>query len=160
MKKILKYACIGFVLGMIACTLICAVIGAPEHTLVNPALIRKMGSTGNAILIQTLLSGLYGAIIWMGILLYDVEEMPLALATLLHYLCIALPYIPLSFFLGWVNSWRQLLVIELLQLAGFFVIWLIMDHSYKKQIKELNELQEKYREKDTAGTADGVNIHA
>lgn len=159
-NKALKYACLGFVLGMIICNLIVILIGLPEFRMVSPVFEEHTGSTAIAILIQTILSGIYGMIIWLGILLYGEEELPLALATFLHYLCVALPYIPLALFLGWVETWGELVFIELFQLAGFFVIWIIMDLRYKAQVKELNELQEEYRKKENTGTSAGMNIQA
>ena len=47
--------------------------------------------------------------------------------------------------LGWVSDIGTLLIISGMQLIGFFIIWLIMYFGYKKQIRELNEMQEHFQ---------------
>ena len=41
-----------------------------------------------------------------------------------------------------------LLIISGMQLVGFFIIWLILYFGYKKQIRELNEMQEHFQNKN------------
>ena len=52
---------------------------------------------------------------------------------------------PIALLLGWVRKTETLLMISGIQLVCFFIIWLFMYFGYKKQVKELNELQEKNR---------------
>ncbi|MBR3020472.1 MAG: DUF3021 domain-containing protein [Clostridia bacterium] len=135
-----KRAGIGFLIGLAAGNLIAWFTGG---VIVSPILVERMGSETAAIVLQTLCSGLYGAITMAGTLLYDVERMPLALATGLHCLLVIGPYMPLALLLGWESDVTDILIVWCFQLAAFFIIWLVMYLRYKAEVKELNELQKK-----------------
>ena len=64
----------------------------------------------------------------------------------MELMLIILLFIPIALLLGWVSNIETLLVIFGIQLVCFFIIWLIMYAVFKKQVKELNELQEKNRD--------------
>ena len=135
-----KRAGIGFLIGLAAGNLIA---WFTDGVIVSPILVQRMGSETAAIVLQTLCSGLYGAITMAGTLLYDVERMPLALATGLHCLLVIGPYMPLALLLGWESDVTDILIVWCFQLAAFFIIWLVMYLRYKAEVKELNELQKK-----------------
>ena len=101
-----------------------------------------------AMLLQSLFSGLYGAVCFAGMSFYEIERMPLAAATALHCALIVLLFIPIALLLGWVSDIGTLLIISGMQLVGFIIIWLIMYFGYKKQIRELNEMQKGFNNKD------------
>ena len=97
--------------------------------------------------LQSLFSGLYGAACFAGMSFYDADRLPLALATALHCGTIVLLFIPISLILGWISNITELLIVMAIQLVVFFIIWLIMWAAYKKQVKELNEMQKDFAEK-------------
>ena len=134
--KICRYAGIGFLIGMILGNLIAWMTGPT----VSPALADLIGSRTGAILIQTLVSGLYGVATVSGMLLYDVEDWSLAKATIVHYLIVAGLYVPMALFLGWAANTADILIVEGCQLIAFFLIWLIMYLKYRAEVKKLNEL--------------------
>ena len=135
-----KRAGIGFLIGLAAGNLIAWFTGG---VIVSPLLVERMGTERAAIALQTLCSGLYGVITMTGTLLYDVERMPLALATGLHCLLVIVPYMPLALLLGWESEITDILIVWCFQLTAFFIIWLIMYLRYKAEVRELNELQKK-----------------
>ena len=147
LKKTLKAAGIGFLLGIVIGDLIALLTGNSDTegvTFASKKLLDMAGGNGTAAMIlQSLFSGIYGAVCFAGMSFYEIERMPLALATALHCAVIVLLFIPISLLLGWVNNIVTLLCISGLQLAGFFIIWLIMYFGYKKQVKELNDLTKK-----------------
>ena len=98
-------------------------------------------------ILQSLFSGIYGAVCFAGMTFYDAERLPLAAATALHCITIILLFVPISLFLGWTSSIAENLIIMGIQLVAFFIIWLIMYSIYKKQVKELNELMNKTKDK-------------
>ena len=150
LKKTLKAAGIGFLIGMIVGNVIAFLTGNSGTggvTFASPQLLDMAGGSGTvAMLLQSLFSGLYGAVCFAGMSFYEIERMPLAAATALHCALIVLLFIPISLFLGWVSKIETLLMISGIQLVCFFIIWLIMYAGFKKQVKELNELQEKNRD--------------
>jgi len=134
--KLCRYAGIGFLIGMILGNLIAWMTGS----IVSSALVERIGSRTGAILIQTLVSGLYGAATVSGMLLYEVEDWSLAKATIVHYLIVAVLYVPMALFLGWARNMTDILIVEGFQMIAFFLIWLIMCQRYKAEVKKLNEL--------------------
>lgn len=150
LKKTLKMAGIGFLLGIVIGDLIALLTGNSDTegiTFASKQLLDMAG--GNAViamLLQSLFSGLYGAACFAGVSFYEIERIPLAAATALHCALIILLFIPIALLLGWVSDIQTLLMISGIQLVCFFIIWLIMYAVFKKQVKELNELQEKNRD--------------
>ena len=151
LKKTLKAAGIGFLIGMIVGNVIAFLTGNSGTggvTFASPQLLDMAGGSGTvAMLLQSLFSGLYGAVCFAGMSFYEIERMPLAAATALHCALIVLLFIPIALLLGWVSDIGTLLMISGMQLVGFFIIWLILYFGYKKQIRELNEMQEHFQNK-------------
>ncbi len=152
LKKTLKAAGIGFLIGMVIGNVIAILTGNSATggvTFASPQLLNMASGNGVvAMLLQSLFSGLYGAVCFAGMSFYEIERMPLAAATALHCALIVLLFIPIALLLGWVSDIGTLLIISGMQLVGFFIIWLIMYFGYKKQIRELNEMQKGFNNKD------------
>jgi hypothetical protein len=145
LKKTLKSALIGFLLGIVIGNVIAILTGNSDTggvTFASQKLLDIAGGNGVvAMLLQSLFSGLYGAACFAGMSFYEVERLPLAVATALHCALIVLLFIPISYLLGWVGGIVETLIIAAIQAAAFFVIWLILYSVYKKQVRELNDLQ-------------------
>ena len=152
LKKTLKAAGIGFLLGIVIGNLIAFLTGNSDTGGITFAPQKLLDMSGGnaviAMLLQSLFSGLYGAVCFAGMSFYEIERMPLATATALHCALIVLLFIPIALLLGWVSDIGTLLIISGMQLVGFFIIWLIMYFGYKKQIRELNEMQEHFQNKN------------
>ena len=150
LKKAVKLAGIGFLTGIFigyAISIMTALDDPDVFVPVSERLVAVVG--GNipmAYVMQGLLSGVYGAICFGAIVFYDIERWPLALATGAHCAAIVLIYIPLGFFLGWLSNIIETLIVAGIQIVVFFIIWLILYLNYKKQVKELNEMQEHYQQ--------------
>lgn len=151
--KILKRAGIGVLLGIAVNSLIKAL--TYETDPVTLILLERIGSLRCAMLLELVLVGLYGAICMAGTLLYDVDRLPLSVATLLHCLMCILPFVPLALFLGWCTRLGDILIMSGFQLVAFFLIWLILYVSYRREIRELNKMQKDYLNEngeETGGT--------
>ena len=131
--SLLKRAGIGFLLG-IAVSVILRWLGMP-------------GQRGGPLL-QTVVSGIYGAMCMGGTILYEIDAWPLMRSTVLHWLITALPYGPIALLLGWVAGPKALLVSEGIMLAIFLLIWLIMFLRYKARIRKLNRIVQQHRERN------------
>ncbi len=144
-KKVLIHGGIGFLVGMVLVMLIPAISNLAEDgtaRLVSSSLIARVGSAQAAFVMSLLMYGLYGSCCLGGMLLYEIERWPLALATAVHYLGIALGYWLVSLLLCWELTWRELLFIEGLMAVGFVLIWLVLYLRYKAEVRELNHLNE------------------
>lgn len=145
--KFFKRAGIGFLLGIVIENIITIIIGyAATGTALffAPEFLLRAGNELNAVVLQLLLSGIYGALCMGSTIIYDIEKMPLLRATELHCLAVMLPYIPLSLYLCWITTAAEMTAVMSIMLAAYFVIWLIMCSIYKMQVKELNKLQKEY----------------
>ena len=134
-KKLLTMAVLGFVLGMLIGDGIARLTGGKP-------LLTQLSEDPGGLILQSLVSGLYGAATMSGTLLYDVEHWSLAKSTLVHYLIVAVPFVPMALLLGWAARASDILIVEAIQLVVFALIWLVMYTIYRRQIRELNELRE------------------
>ncbi|MBQ3264712.1 MAG: DUF3021 domain-containing protein [Ruminococcus sp.] len=150
LAKTLKRAGIGFLLGIVigyALSILTGLDNPDVFISVPPRLLSLTGSVPLSQILQGLFSGIYGAVCFGTMTFYEIERWPLALATGAHCAVIVLLYIPVGFFLGWLDGWLDMLIVAGCQLVGFFIIWLIMNAIYKKQVKELNEMQKDFSER-------------
>lgn len=115
--KTLKRACLGFIIGVFVGNIIAVLTGTSSTggiTFASKKLLEMAGgSPVISMLLQSLFSGLYGAVCFAGMSFYDTNRLPLAAATALHCALIVLLFIPISILLGWVSF-----VIETLIIAG------------------------------------------
>ena len=155
LTKTLKRAGIGFLLGIVIGDLIALITGNSSTdgvTFASKQLLDMAGGNGViAMLLQSFFSGLYGALCFAGMSLYEMERLPLAAATALHCAIIVIFYIPIALLLGWVSGIAEILMIAGIQIVVFFIIWLIMYFAYRKQVRELNELTRKKSSETKAG---------
>lgn len=141
-KNILKRAAIGALAGVVIDVLI-SVLSAGSFTACE-TLLSWLGNEKAALLVELLLVALYGAVCLSTTFLYDSErasKLPLAVVSVIHCLICIAPYTGLALILNWFSGVRDLLIMACIQLAAYFMIWLIMYLLYKKQIKELNDIQ-------------------
>ena len=152
LKKVLALAGIGFLIGVVVGDVIAILTGTSSTggiTFTSEKLLEIAGgNAAAAMILQSLFSGIYGALCFMGVCFYDIERWPLALATAAHCAVIILVYIPVALLLGWVSGITEILIVAGIQFVAFFIIWLIMWLIYKKQVKELNELQKDFSGKE------------
>ncbi len=150
LKRILMRAGIGFLIGMVIGNLIAILTGNANsggERFTSLRLIEMAGgSEAVAMILQSLFSGMYGAVCFAGMTFYEIERMPLAAATFSHCALIIILFILIGLLLGWLNNIAEVLIMASIQLICFFIIWLILYAVYKKQVRELNELQEKVNE--------------
>ena len=152
LKKTLIRAALGFLIGIVIGNVIAILTGTSDTggvTFASKRLLDIAGGNGViAMLLQSLFSGLYGAACFAGMSFYEAERMPLAASTALHCGLIVLPFIPISYLLGWVGGILETVIIAAIQIVAFFIIWLILYFVYKKQVRELNEMQKQFSDKE------------
>ena len=143
-RKILKRAGFGFVLGMAAGNLIACLTGHPN--IVSPALLEKAGSLSAALLWQTLLSGVIGFASFAGVGVYQIDRWSLLLADAVHCLSYMIFFLPIAFFLGWLDTAAEALVMAAILLGVHTLIFLILCAWYRLQARELNRLNEQRKQ--------------
>jgi hypothetical protein len=150
LRKTLKLAAIGFLMGMITGNIIAYFTAGGSYALVSEALVAKTGSETAAIIVQTLMSGLYGAITMGGVIFYEIEEWSLLRTALTHYALCMISYIPIALFLGWIRP-EAFLADYSFSAAGqtvtYIIIFMIMYIRYRHEVKELNSMLEEKKAK-------------
>lgn len=144
-KKAATYALIGFGLYSVGCTIISTVIatnkiGDGKLYVMDPGFAAGIGNPLLAFILEMLATGLFGAVVMAGIVVYEIERWSLLRATVTHYVLWILMYYSVGFFLRWISiheAGRNLMFL-VLWTAMYFVIWLIEYTSYKAEIKEIN----------------------
>ena len=149
-NNILKLSVMGFIIGMAVGNLIAILTGflsSQEQILIfSETLLRRTGSEAGALLAQTLVSGIYGAVCMGGVCVYEIEEWPLLRATLTHYVLIVVCFVPTAVWAGWIRLALPDCAISLsCQTIAYFIIWLIMYARYQAEVRELNTLLEEQR---------------
>ena len=105
-SRILRRALLGFLVGIAVGNLIVIISGfitEGKILLFDSSLLEKTGSEAGAFLMQTLLSGLYGAIGMGGAIVYELEDWSLLKASVIHYLLSTLSFYPIALYLGWMS---------------------------------------------------------
>ena len=93
-----------------------------------------------------LIGGAWGAIAMSSSVVYDIEKWSIARATVTHFLFLFIGYSVLSLGMGWFRIGDAAFWIILAAMAaGYFMIWLFLYHSYKKQIRRMNRDLEKWK---------------
>lgn len=141
----LKRAGFGFFLGVFIGNVIAALSGWPD-SIVTLKLLNMAGGLAPALLLQTLLSGLLGAVSFAGVSFYDIENWSLLRIAVVHYLVIEAAYMPIAFFLGWLTAAKDALIWALFSAVSYLIIFLIMCAIYRSQVRELNELNARRKE--------------
>ncbi len=149
MKKTIRYASIGFLLGMAIGNFIAFFFARMNGSdqLFSASLISRFGSETSAFIIHTLLSGVHGALSFSGIIFYEIEEWGLAKATFLHCLLINTSFLINGLYLEWIPFDLPFILVSTSMITVmFFIIWIVMHIRCKKEVRDLNDLLQK--EKD------------
>ena len=144
-KRIIKLASIGFLTGMAVGNLIAILFSyfsGGEVLVFAPELLEKTGgSAAGALALQTLMSGLLGAVNFGTVILYDLERPPLTLVSITHCAICLGAYFPIAFYLCWLRpDPREVGMMACIMIAAYMVIWLGMYVRCRMEVREMNEL--------------------
>ena len=143
-KELIKRCLLGAPLGLAISTIITIAIslsvGDGRYYAVVPSLAQDLGSEINAVVLQALLSMVYGAA-WAGAsVIWDVERWSLLKMTLVHLLVTSLATFPIAYFARWMphNTTGIVLYIGIF-VAIYAGIWFSQYGAMKKKIRAMNE---------------------
>ncbi|MCR4644194.1 MAG: DUF3021 domain-containing protein [Oscillospiraceae bacterium] len=141
LKLTLNRAVRGLILGMALCNVIAFLISsaAGDGSILSHEFVRAMGSEPLALLVQTLLTGVYGAVCFAGMSFYDIEHWSMLRSALVHYTICILTYIPLSLFLRWVDSLGFLMILLAMETVAYVIVWFCISLSYRIEVGKLND---------------------
>lgn len=140
LKRSLFGAPIGIAIGVIVTIIISLAFGDGKFYAVVPELVNDMGSEINAVILQTVLSMVYGAA-WAGAsVVWDAEGWSLLKMTLVHLAIASVATFPIAYFARWMPH----TLAGILMYIGIFLfvyagIWVSQYSAMKKRVQEMNE---------------------
>lgn len=91
-----------------------------------------------------LLGGIPGAIAMGTMVIYDIEKWSILRATFTHFLIVMGVMLLACFVLKWFEPWSTAFWIMMAaELVGYVIVWLILYHSYRREVRKLNDMLRK-----------------
>ena len=145
-EEAIKLAVAGFFLGMIIGDAITAVFASTDGiVLAAPELSEKYGYV-TAVIIQTLLSGVLGAVAFGATIVYHMEKYSILAATGIHMAIAYLTMLPIANILWWTGRTVEgNVIIIVMTLCMYAMIWFSVYMSYRIEIQKINESLERKR---------------
>lgn len=137
-KKILLLGVIGAVMG-IAIWLIMLLTQ-------NPKALSGGSLNSNFILLNVILSAVFGALCMGGAVVYDIEEWSILRATFTHFAIVFASFNIVGLSLQWFSFGSiEYWIIHAVMIVAYILVWLIQYLIYKRKIKELNRELENWK---------------
>lgn len=149
--RLVNKLALGFIFGAISGTLIVLLINTiskSSYHIATPDLAEAIG-TEAAVILQTLLSGLYGLVCIGGTEFFRIEKWSLLRSTMTHLVCILVSFTTIGLILKWIRFDLPSLLFLLFIAVAYFIIWIIMSIRWKRSIREMNSELEKYKKENS-----------
>ena len=149
--RLVNKLALGFIFGAIVGTLIVLLINTiskSSYHIATPDLAEAIG-TEAAVILQTLLSGLYGLVCIGGTEFFRIEKWSLLRSTMTHLVCILVSFTTIGLILKWIRFDLPSLLFLLFIAVAYFIIWIIMSIRWKRSIREMNSELEKYKKENS-----------
>lgn len=149
--RLVNKLALGFIFGAISGTLIVLLINTmskSSYHIATPDLAEAIG-TESAVILQTLLSGLYGLVCIGGTEFFRIEKWSLLRSTMTHLVCILVSFSTIGLILRWIRFDLPSLLFLLFIAVAYFIIWIIMSIRWKRSIREMNSELEKYKKENS-----------
>lgn len=150
-KKILLRCLLGAPLGLAISVIITIVISLitndGSYYAVVPELINDCGSEINAVVLQAVLSLIYGAA-WGGAsVIWEMESWNILKQTLVHLMICSLATFPIAYFARWMpHETGGVILYFAIFFAVYLAIWLAQYSGMKKRITQINKKLNENRE--------------
>ncbi len=143
-KRILIKALQGFLpgiaIGYIITIVISFFIGNGYYGSVVPSFQRYAGSEINAVIIQTILCGMIGAVFSGADIIWGYEKWTLLKRTFVFYIITVIPMIAIALFLHWILLTPAAVISYLIVFTIiFFLIWASIYLKIKNEVEEINK---------------------
>ena len=146
-KRIVAGFFAGAFVGNTIAVISSGMLSGGEIRVVSEQLMERCGSEMTALFVQSFFSGLIGAAGIGGMLFFEIESWSMLKTVLIHYSLIQITFILSAYFLYWIPSPSDGLIMVALMTVAYFVIWIIMSAVYRAQVAELNQKQQELNQK-------------
>lgn len=145
MKRMVWIRCLlgaglGISISTVIAIVVSAMLGDGNYYAVHPQLIQDAGSELTAVVLQTVVSVLYGAA-WGGAsVIWEREDWGLTRQTVTHLLIVSLSTLPVAYLMRWMDR-------NVLGILGYFgiflmiygVVWMFLYLGTKRRVEKLNQ---------------------
>lgn len=143
-KKIFLRGILGFPIGVAigyVITILLSLIFANEYySPCVPDLIKVTGSEINAVILQTLLTGILGVVFSASSVIWELNDWSIAKQTGVYFLIISFAMMPIAYFSHWMeHSIFGAISYFAVFIIIFVVIWITQFIFYKHNVKKMNE---------------------
>ncbi|MGL5440525.1 MAG: DUF3021 domain-containing protein [Filifactoraceae bacterium] len=130
---------LGIAIGFVITIIVSICIGNGLFYNVTPELIETMGNELNAVIIQTVLSGIIGTGFAMTSIVWEIDSWSLAKQSGVYFAIACIIMFPISYITNWMkHSAVGILLYVGIFIAIFVVTWLIQYCVWKSKIKKMN----------------------
>lgn len=131
---------LGICLGYIITIMISLIWGKGTYSPCVPSLVITMGSEIGAVLLQSILSGLLGAVFAMSSLIWEIESWSIVRQTGTYFAITALTMMPIAY----LTNWMEHTIVGFLLYFGIFAaifvfMWVVQYFIWKGKIRQMNE---------------------
>ena len=156
-NRIIVHSSLGLALGLLVGDIITAVSATHEYNdgmlyVCTKELTEAVGSELGAFILQTLLSGLFGAV-GMGLSsLYRIESWSIAKATGIHFSITLVFFYLTAFTLKWwsIRDAEWCLIMLVIFVAEYLIIWMVNYLTNRKSVREMNKALNEMKLKNSA----------
>lgn len=147
-KRLLIRSLIGLVVGTTMAhlfTLLINQLTKGEWLVCMPELTEKVGFV-EALILQTILGALLGAVAFGGMCFFDIESWSLLRSSVFHCVIIIVSYLVVGLILHWFSPHIvPILIMTTIIVFAYALIWLFMYLGWKREIRKMNLLTEEYK---------------
>ena len=130
---------LGLAIGYIVTIIISISLGQGYYSPCIPELADTMGSEINAVILQTLLSGLLGSSFSASSVIWEIDKWSIAKQTCIYFLVMAFVMMPVAYIANWMeHSLVGFLVYFGIFVAIFIIVWIVQYLFWKNKVKKLN----------------------
>jgi hypothetical protein len=130
---------IGIAMGYFITIIVSLAWGNGSYLSSKPELIATMGSEINAVILQTVLCGLLGALSSASTLIWGIEQWSLAKQTGIFFLISACLLMPIAYYANWMqHSFIGFLTFSGIFIALFVIEWITMYFVLRYKIGKIN----------------------
>ena len=142
-KKVLKRGLFGFPMGIAmgyVITIIISLAQGDGYYSVVPSLVDTVGSEIGAVVVQTILSGVLGAVSAAISVIWEMENWSIAKQTGLYFLGLSVAMCPIAYFAHWMpHSLIGFTIYFASFVAIFIIIWVIQYFIWRSKINAINK---------------------
>ncbi len=141
-KSCVLRALLGFPLGIsiafVISILVSLKFGNGYYSPCTPELIERAGSEINAVILQTLLSGVLGSVFAASSIIWEMENWSIAKQTGIYFAITAFAMMPIAYYAKWMERSGGFIAYFGVFVLIFAVVWIVQYLIWKNKIEKVN----------------------